>query len=119
FRSREHVLIGANYIFRQILDETLGDIAYDEKAELVYGNKTYDEHEFPQPNPELIIIDRDKEKEEDNEGEEGFEDLEKAQIEARAYAEKIKSWIGGEAMKPLQVFDKGTGMQRDIQYRDI
>ncbi|MBU8790352.1 helicase-exonuclease AddAB subunit AddA [Oceanobacillus caeni] len=122
FRSREQVLIGANYIFRQILDETLGDIDYDEKAELIYGNKMYDEYDFPKPNPELIIIDRDSEDEKDEveEGEESFQDLEKAQIEARAYAKKIKSWLGHEGEnKPLQVYDKGMGIQRDIQYRDI
>ncbi|WP_156288828.1 helicase-exonuclease AddAB subunit AddA [Oceanobacillus salinisoli] len=122
FRSREQVLIGANYIFRQILDETLGEIDYDDKAELIYGNKTYDEYDFPEPNPELVIIDRDKEeeKDEDTEAAENFQDLEKAEIEARAYAQKIKAWIGHEeGKKPLQVFDKSTGMQRDIQYRDI
>lgn len=98
FRSREHVLIGANYIFKQIIDEELGDIQYDEKAELVYGNTSYDDMEFTEPNPELMIIDREKpeEKESSPEGEEDFQDLEKAQIEARAYAEKIKNWIGNK-----------------------
>ncbi|RKQ31304.1 helicase-exonuclease AddAB subunit AddA [Oceanobacillus halophilus] len=122
FRSREQVLIGANYIFRQILDEALGDIAYDEKAELIYGNKTYDEYEFSEPHPELLIIDREETEDAKNqtENEESFQDLEKAQIEARAYAGKIKKWIGsGDGNSPLQVFDKATGAQRDVQYRDI
>src|SRR5699024_3913231 len=48
-----------------------------------------------------------------------FAGLEKAQIEARAYIQKIKSWIGTEGTQPLQVGDKSTGVQRDIQYRDI
>ncbi|RLL45036.1 helicase-exonuclease AddAB subunit AddA [Oceanobacillus piezotolerans] len=122
FRSREEVLNGANYIFKQILDEKLGDIDYDEKAELIYGNKGYDDYPFQQPSPELIIIDREQPEEKEaevSEDTENFQDLEKAQIEARAYAAKIKSWIGTDNSVPLQVFDKNAGMQRDIQYRDI
>ncbi|SHG74068.1 helicase-exonuclease AddAB subunit AddA [Ornithinibacillus halophilus] len=129
FRSRELVLIGANYIFRQILDEDLGEIDYDEDAELIYGNKMYDELPYTEPNPELIIIDREKPEEENekknedendsSEEEENYLDLEKAQLEARAYAEKIKGWIGQKDKDTLQVFDKELEKQRDVQYRDI
>ncbi|RDW19924.1 helicase-exonuclease AddAB subunit AddA [Oceanobacillus chungangensis] len=122
FRSREQVLIGANYIFRQILNEELGDINYDQNAELIYGNKMYDALEFLEPSPELFIIDREDQEDQADMSvdEENFKDLERAQLEARAYAEKIKSWIGlTDDSTPLQVFDKGAGIQRDIQYRDI
>src|SRR5699024_6696588 len=123
FRSREHVLIGANYIFRQILDEELGEINYDKDAELVYANKMYENLPYLEPQPELIIIDR-KQPEEQNlkevsPNEENYEDLEHAQLEARAYANRIKKWIGSDGDKPLQVVDKETQTQRDIQYRDI
>ncbi|GAB3790030.1 helicase-exonuclease AddAB subunit AddA [Virgibacillus kimchii] len=119
FRSREHVLTGANYIFRQILDQELGEIDYDEDAELIYGNKTYDEMPYVNPNPELVIIDREAEENTPvSEEEEDYQDLEKAQLEARVFAEKIKTWIGQKGGKPLQVVDKATGMQRDFQYRD-
>ncbi|WP_047986175.1 helicase-exonuclease AddAB subunit AddA [Ornithinibacillus californiensis] len=125
FRSRELVLIGANYIFRQILDENLGEINYDKDAELIYANNMYDSLPLTEPNPELIIIDRqqpeekEKQNDENNEGEEDYQDLEKAQLEARAYALKIKQWIGNEDKPPLQVVDKGTESLRDVQYRDI
>ncbi|MYL42787.1 helicase-exonuclease AddAB subunit AddA [Virgibacillus salexigens] len=118
FRSRAPVLTGTNYIFRQILDETLGEISYDENAELIYGNKMYDELPYSEPNPELLIIDRDSEEQETPE-EEDFRDLEKAELEARAYADKIKKWIGQKGDAPLQVVDKETQMQRDMQYRDV
>ena len=120
FRSREHVLTGTNYIFRQILDEELGEIKYDTDAELIYANKMYGALEHEDPRPELLIIDREAE-----EGipvsdeEEDYRDLEKAQLEARAYAEKIKHWIGQKENTPLQVVDKETGNQRDAQFRDI
>lgn len=121
FRSREHVLIATNYIFRQILDEDLGEIDYDEDAELIYANKMYDTLPHTEPQPELIIIDREapEEKEDISPEEENYQDLEKAQLEARAYAEKIKGWIGQKERDPLQVYDKATDTQRDMQYRDV
>ncbi|WP_026905694.1 helicase-exonuclease AddAB subunit AddA [Paucisalibacillus globulus] len=125
FRSRELVLVGANYIFRQILDEHLGEIDYDQDAELIYGNKMYETLPLREPNPELIIIDRGKPdekdytEEEENSGEEDYQDLENAQLEARAYAMKIKTWIGDEKSGPLQVVDKARETFRDVQYRDM
>lgn len=120
FRSRQHVLSGANYIFRQIFDDTLGEITYDHDAELLYGNQSYDSFPFPKPEQELIIIDREAPEETEQEtGDESYQDLEKAQLEARAYAAKIKEWIHPEEGSPLQVVDKATNTQRDAQYRDI
>src|SRR5699024_5319528 len=118
FRSRKDVLHGANYLFRQIFDEHVGEITYDAQAELIYGNTLYEQWSHPEPEPELLIIDCEDSEEagyEQAEDEEDYKDLEKAQLEARAYAEKIKQWI----QKPLQVVDKATNTQRDIQYRDI
>ncbi|WP_047982478.1 helicase-exonuclease AddAB subunit AddA [Ornithinibacillus contaminans] len=122
FRSRELVLIGANYIFRQILDEALGDIDYDRDAELRYANKMYDSLALQEPNPELLLIDREQpeaQKESEEDTEENYQDLENAQLEARAYAKRIKQWIGHGEATPLQVVDKATETQRDVQYRDI
>lgn len=121
FRSREEVLNATNYIFRQVIDEALGEIEYDAAAELIYGNKSYDEVPIARPEAELILIDGDKEVEPlegETEEAEDFRDLEKAQIEGRAYAKLIKKWIGrdGEA---FSVVDKETGAQRPAQYRDI
>src|SRR5690625_2114386 len=121
FRSREHVLIGANYIFRQIMDEELGGIQYDQDAKLIYDNKMFETVPLIESEPELLIIDQEQveEKKVVSENEEDYQDLEKAQLEARAYAEKIKGWIGQKEAQPLQVVDKTTQVQRDIQYRDI
>lgn len=123
FRSREHVLIGANYIFRQILDEELGDIDYDQDAELIYANKMYESLPLSESEPELIIIDRERSEEQGKQavdtGDEDYEELENAQLEARAYAQKIKEWLGDQENEPLQIVDKETDTKRDIQYRDI
>ncbi|SFA81936.1 DNA helicase/exodeoxyribonuclease V, subunit A [Lentibacillus halodurans] len=121
FRSREQVLTGTNYIFRQILDEDLGEINYDADAELIYANNMYDHLPYTEPEPELVIIDRESpdEKEDLSSEEEDYQDLEKAQLEARAYAEKIKGWIGQREADTLKVYDKTTDTQRDMQYRDV
>lgn len=120
FRSRKEVLSAANFIFRQLFDEAVGEMVYDKDAELIYGNLMYDEIEKHDPETELIIINREdqEEREEEQDGETEV-DLEKAQIEARAYAKRIKTWIGNETEQPTEVFDKDTGVKRPAQYRDI
>ncbi|SHM43892.1 helicase-exonuclease AddAB subunit AddA [Gracilibacillus kekensis] len=115
FRSREQVLTAANYIFRQLFDQKVGDIDYDQDAELIYGNKDYEQVPFPDIDTELLII--DQETQEHDQPEEEFEqeeDLEKAQLEARAYATKIRSWIA-----ETEIMDKKTGQPRKVEYRDI
>ncbi|HEX6593625.1 MAG TPA: helicase-exonuclease AddAB subunit AddA [Bacillota bacterium] len=120
FRSREDVLTGVNYIFRQILDEELGEINYDKNAELIYANKMYEALPYEHPHPELIIIDRERTDENNLEtDEENYEDLEKAQLEARVYAERIKEWVGHKEKEAIKVVDPTTDRQRDVQYRDI
>ncbi|SEU03888.1 DNA helicase/exodeoxyribonuclease V, subunit A [Salinibacillus kushneri] len=122
FRSRWEVLSATNFIFRQILDEEVGEIHYDQEAELIYSNKIYDELVSNDTDSELLLVDNadwDEETKPEPEGEEDFRHLKKAQIEARAYAEKIKKWIGTDGSAPMQVVDKQTEQLRNIQYRDI
>ncbi|WP_431800219.1 helicase-exonuclease AddAB subunit AddA [Halobacillus andaensis] len=117
FRSRKQVLDAANYVFRQVLDEEVGEMNYEPEAELIYSNSVYDENPSDYAKAELLIIDR--EVKEESSGEEGFEDLEKAQLEARAYGKKIRNWLGYGEEDALQVVDKETGVKRPVQYRDI
>ncbi|GAE93623.1 ATP-dependent nuclease [Gracilibacillus boraciitolerans JCM 21714] len=115
FRSREEVLTAANYIFRQLFDQKVGDIDYDQDAELIYGNKDYEQVPFPDIDTELLIIDQETQEQDTFEEElENEQDLEKAQLEARGYATKIKSWIG-----TTEIMDKHTGQPRKVEYRDI
>src|SRR5690625_2016563 len=119
FRSREQVLTGANFIFRQIFDEHIGEITYDRAAELIYANKMYDEITMEQEDIELYLIDREQlEEEEQGQTEENYLHIENAQLEARLYAKKIKEWIGHNG-ESLQVIDKETEQKRRIDYRDI
>lgn len=120
FRSREGILSGANFIFRQLFDEGLGEIAYDKDAELIYGNYSYEDFPMKGKATELIIIDRDNETgDKHTETDEDVQDLLHTQLEARVYAEKIKEWIGSSSGTPSQVIDKKSSQKRAIQYRDI
>ncbi|MCP3026724.1 helicase-exonuclease AddAB subunit AddA [Halobacillus sp. A5] len=117
FRSRKQVLDAANYVFRQVLDEEVGEMNYEREAELIYSNNVYDENPSDYAKAELLIIDRETKEESVNE--ESFEDLEKAQLEARAYGQKIRNWLGYGEDEALQIVDKESGMKRPVQYRDI
>lgn len=115
FRSRESVLESANYIFEQIMQESLGGIVYDEAARLVTGA------DFGAP-------EKDSEKEADGEKqiagktevvviEQKSDDvfLQKKSLEAAVIGEKIKGMVQGGS--PLYV--KGKNGFRPVEYRDI
>ena len=61
FRSRREILAGVNYLFGQIMDETVGEIQYDREVRLLYGasypDSSSEEGENPYA-PELLLIDR-------------------------------------------------------------
>ncbi|WP_409294785.1 helicase-exonuclease AddAB subunit AddA [Peribacillus sp. SCS-26] len=120
FRSRSEVLDGTNFLFKQIMGMTVGEIHYDEDAELKKG-APYPENE---PYPiDLLLIDQSAsgESEEEPGSSEGAdsafegEELEKAQGEARLMARVIKEMI--DERRP--VFDAKTKTSRPVQYRDI
>ncbi|UOQ43481.1 helicase-exonuclease AddAB subunit AddA [Halobacillus salinarum] len=120
FRSRKQVLDAANYIFRQVLDEEVGEMEYEPEAELIYSNRVYDELTSADAEAELLIIDREAvDNEEPNTQDEDYRDLEKAQLEARAYGDLIRQWLGHKDEAPLEVVDKESNHKRTIQYRDI
>lgn len=143
FRSRMEVVDAVNMLFRQIMNESVAEIAYDQRAELVCGAS------FPQseplleegPNlesgqtavnpyaPELLLIDRLGQGVEEPKNEEGSDiegisteserlEMETAQLEARAIARRIRE-MTGENGKPLMVYDKQLKTMRPAQYGDM
>ncbi|MEW9701592.1 helicase-exonuclease AddAB subunit AddA [Paenibacillus sp. SI8] len=144
FRSRIQVVDAVNFLFKQIMNETVGEIAYDKRAELVYGAG------YPAPGSdcsvEMLIVDRaadaldksdafesESEDQESTEADQGGEasaaaldpvqeaqELETAQLEARTIARHIRQLLGdGGKQEPFQAFDKRTGGTRPVTYRDI
>lgn len=121
FRSRAEILDGTNFIFKQIMNQTVGEIEYDEDAELKLGNLNYPDSE--ETKTELLLIDRkdstieDEANEDEGEEDDAISDLaelETVQLEARVIGMKIKELI----QKPYKVTDK-SGNQRNVTYRDI
>ncbi|MGG1520201.1 helicase-exonuclease AddAB subunit AddA [Paenibacillus oryzisoli] len=136
FRSRVEVVDAVNFIFKQVMNETVGEISYDERAELVYGAG------YPPSASdcavELMLIDRgldagaEKEQESAEDGDEASDgqddandlaaeaqELETAQLEARTIAKQIKELLGQDGGTRFQVFDKRIGGDRPATYRDI
>src|SRR5699024_8139583 len=85
----------------------------------IYGNLGYEDFPLDDHEVELSVIDKSEDPEEKQEHQgESLDDLHNTQLEARAYTEKIKEWIGQKDKPPLKVMDKKTNKKRDIQYRD-
>lgn len=134
FRSRREVIDAANFIFRQIMSERVGEVPYDKDAELVYG-ASYPEEISPELDykTELLLIDRDKgvgsaepfifdQSEAEDSGvflQDEADDLEPARLEAKAVAQEIKKLIGLAGDERFRVFDKKLGDLRPIRYRDF
>lgn len=117
FRSRKEVLHGTNYIFKQIMGTSIGEIEYDQAAELIKGAPYSEDQEHP---VELAIIDlegNEKSEPEPESMDEGFdsEDLAQSQLEARYMASKIKEIIGNRK----EVYNTKTHSGRPAKYRDI
>jgi ATP-dependent helicase/nuclease subunit A len=119
FRSRKEVLDATNFIFKQIMNEKVGELDYDDDAALRLGA------EYPQSEnmeAELLLINRSNHENESNQGvsdELDASDFEAVQLEARCIAEKIKELVGKENGTPVEVYDRKLQAMRPVQYRDI
>ena len=123
FRSRSEVLHGTNFLLKQIMNETVGEISYDKDAELKPGAS------FPLTDNmqvELFIIDRAGETEESVEDvNEEVDDLVTstdhgpALLEAQLMARKIKELMSGADHPPFQVYSTKSKQHRALEFRDI
>ncbi len=130
FRSRNEIVNGVNFIFRQIMQEKVVEIDYDQQAELVYGANYPDSNNGDERTAidiyllrrteEPITEDTEQSLPQEDEGnlrEEAYE-LETAELEARFISMKIKELLGYDG-KPFYMTDKDTGTPRPVTYRDI
>ncbi len=111
------MLDGTNYIFQQVMGKKVGEIDYDEDAQLKKGAPYPEDEQHP---IELHLIDGAPSEETDQEqdaAEPGFEaeGLENAELEARMMAKLIKKAIQEQQL----IFDTKTKQYRPIMYRDI
>ncbi|WP_107840367.1 helicase-exonuclease AddAB subunit AddA [Metasolibacillus meyeri] len=112
FRSRSEVLAGTNYVFERIMDETVGEINYDEQAALKFRAQ-YSEMNIP---VEFVVLDQFTEQEEETtELDEEQEELRTSQQEARYMIRKIQHMIE----KEMPIYNPKDGTTRPIRYSDI
>jgi ATP-dependent helicase/nuclease subunit A len=121
FRSRREVLDGTNYLFKQIMGIKVGEIHYDENAELKKGAPYPEDDEFP---VELLLIDKSEgASSESDPGEDSetaadefdADDLEQSQLEARLMAKHIKDMVE----ERRGVYNPKTKTSKPVNYRDI
>ncbi len=116
FRSRREVLDSTNFLFKQIMNETVGEIEYDEAARLRLGASF---PESTQTSTELVLIDRSTDDEFEEDSEE-IENIEAIQLEARWMGSRIQDLIGqNDTRESFQIYDNKLQQYRSIQYRDI
>lgn len=109
FRSRGEVLEGINFIFYQIMGESLGGVEYDEDAAL-YAGAVFEENSEPVlRETELLLVESDESEWKQMETEENVQEL-----EARLVADKIQEIVG-----KFPVVDKENGGYKKAEYSDI
>ena len=123
FRSRAQVLESVNFIFRQIMGEDLGGVAYDKDAAL-YPGASFPEGESEEfVKTEVLLIEKDGEELADEQesadaGAQGsqmeLENQNAQELEALAIAQRIQEIVGKE-----QIVDKETREYRPVEYGDI
>lgn len=99
FRSRKEVLSTTNYLFKHMMDSQVGEIEYDEAAQLYYG-ANFDDANVPLHLDMLI---------EDDES-----DLTGAEQEAEYIVQHVQ-----QIMNEREVYDVKLGKYRQPTYKDI
>ncbi|MFL0251783.1 helicase-exonuclease AddAB subunit AddA [Clostridium neuense] len=119
FRSRKEILDGVNFIFKQIMSPTVGEMDYtvSEFLNLGANYKEFDlENEKINRNIELYVIEKSKEETQ----EEDEEDISDIMLEARVVGKKILDMVqNSEEDKSFFVFDKEKNSYRKARYKDI
>ncbi|MFK4565788.1 helicase-exonuclease AddAB subunit AddA [Enterococcus sp. UD-01] len=113
FRSRKNVLDFTNLIFEQLMDEQVGQIAYDEAAKLVHGFDQFAEAE--NYDTELLIYEKKAASADTQLGEPALILEDKTEGELYMTALKIRELVDNK----FQIYDKSLKENRPLQYQDI
>lgn len=121
FRSRKEVLDATNFIFNQIMLESIGGIDYNKECALYLGG------DYPNPKrerdyeAEVLVIDLDSAQVEDEKKKKSSlledKDYTAKELEAKAIATRIKELVNEE--KGCKIIDKKTKEYRSVRYSDI
>lgn len=120
FRSRKEILSFTNFVFKQLMDQEVGNLSYDKNAELVYGNPVFDQHQTKSGyQTELLIYEKGKDEEK------AFSELDEADeildIHTKTTGEILT--VGSRIIELIddgfEIYDKKDEKMRPLEYRDI
>ena len=114
FRSRAQVLEATNYIFRQVMSESLGDLDYTDR-EALYAGANYPAPQDSRYHTEVLLLDTAKTEPLDTEQEEPLQDADKTLLEAEMVAARIDTLI----KEKLPIYDRAQDIQRPVTPSDI
>ena len=121
FRSRKEVIDGVNYIFKELMSRTVGELEYTDEEALNLG-ANYKEPDYSNSNVggaiEVNIVDKNYEDSID-ETSEDQEEINNVILEGRIVARRIKEMMSAKGDKIFKVLDKETGEYRPLRYKDI
>lgn len=117
FRSRGEVLHFTNLIFQQLMDKSVGQMDYDEAAELIHGFPNFPESQKHQP--EILIYEKGTNEDADVSEEEAIGwDMrinDKTEGELLMVGQRIQQLIA----EGFPIYDKDLKENRNIRYQDI
>lgn len=127
FRSRKEIIDGVNYIFGEIMSDTVGELEYTNDESLNLGasySKSKDKNVILGGPIEVNIIDKaiedsDKNKEKVDEDDFESDEIEGVNLEGKIIAKRIKELMDNRGDNIFKVLDKETGEYRSIKYKDI
>lgn len=117
FRSRKDVLDFTNFLFIQLLDKEVGNLEYDDAAQLIHGFTAFPESSTFET--EVLIYEKEEEDQEEELDEEslneGFQIDSKTKGELLMVAEKILEM----KKEGFEVYDKKSQSMRPLELSDI
>ncbi len=119
FRSRREVINGVNFIFKEVMSSSVGELEYTDEEALNLGAdfKEVKEEKCYAGGPiELHILDKN---DVGNSDIEDGEDINSINLEARIVAKRINELMSQQNKRNFRVLDKETGEYRPLKYKDI
>ncbi|MDR0690980.1 MAG: helicase-exonuclease AddAB subunit AddA [Streptococcaceae bacterium] len=110
YRSRKEVLHFINLVFMQLMDTSVGQVAYDEEAQLVVGKHTFPKKEHFQP--EILLYERKENEDFENDESEIVTSIEG---EIHLTAQKIRELVDTS----FEIWDEKQKVMRPIKLRDM
>lgn len=120
FRSREEVINGVNFIFKEVMSTSVGELEYTDEEALNLGanfKEVKEENCYAGGPIELHILDKNDTRDLDDI--EDDEDIDSINLEARVVAKRINELMSQQNEKNFRVLDKDTGEYRPLKYKDI